>query len=441
MVLTKPDTGWSWVVMTATFCILTIHGFLVYGSGMVQIALFERFHDSVAKTSLAGSLLTGFLSCSGILDGVLIRRYSCRQVAVSGGILMVIGIFLSAFMTSLSWIIFTFGVVAGFGAGIQYTSMYITIGYNFKRNINLALGFALSGCGIGTFVFTPVFAYIMTVYSLEGIFICLAGLSLQSIVFSVMIFPSSLEMKHKSNSTNTRKGTNSQDTTSFCVNMIKLFKTRSFVVLLISLYIANFGTYIVYIHLANYTTHKGSTEMEAALLLSIIGLCSCVSRILAGLACNSEVIEEPTLLFGTLGVTGVFTVLLPLYSHTLAGQIVFAVAFGLYAGCLYSIMNGITLRFLSLSDLGSAVGIELAVIGVGIMTGPPAVGYIMDSTGNYDIGIVIAGLCIIAGAILTLIAELCNNKKKKRDETKCDGEFTISLTEDVLEKLKEECEQ
>ncbi|OWF38312.1 Monocarboxylate transporter 14 [Mizuhopecten yessoensis] len=271
MSLTKPDKGWAWVVMMASFCMVSILGFLVYGYGMVQVALLERFHEGIAKTSIAGSLFTGFLSCAGVLDGLLVTRSSCRLMAIGGGIVMTTGIFISAFMKSVNWIIFTYGVVAGVGAGIQYTAVFIAIGYNFERNVNLALGFALSGSGIETLVFTPVFTYLTTVYSLEG-------------------------------------------------------------------------------------------------------LCSCVSRSLAGLACNSKVIDEPTLLSGTLAITGVFTVTLPLYGHTFTGQIVFAIAVGLYAGCAPAIMNGITLRYLSISYLDTAVGVELAFMGCGVMTGPPAIG-------------------------------------------------------------------
>ncbi|XP_033757155.1 monocarboxylate transporter 13-like isoform X2 [Pecten maximus] len=351
---------------------------------------------------------------------------------------MTIGIFVSAFMTSLDWIIVTFGVVGGVGSGIQYTALYVTLGYNFKRNVNIASGFAVSGVGVGTFILTPVFAYLMTIYTLEGLFICLAGLSLQSVAFGVMFFPSSLEMQHRQNSSNFHQARQSENSSedSFSVVLLRLFKTLHFVVLLIGIGIGNFGTYIVYIHFANYTKHKGATEIQTAFLLSVIGLGSCVSRILTGLACNSKVIDEPTLLFGTYTICGIFTTLLPIYSHTFTGQLVFAIAFGLYAGCLYGIMNGITLRYLPLNYLGTAVGIELAVIGFAIMTGPPAIGLITDVTANYDIGVVIAGLCILVGAILTLVAESCYTTNKNNDLSDCNKDFIISLPEDVSPKLE-----
>ncbi|XP_069139015.1 monocarboxylate transporter 12-like isoform X2 [Argopecten irradians] len=369
----------------------------------------------------------------GVCDGLLIRRYSCRLVAVAGGLLMTIGMFVSAFMTSLDWIIFTFGVVGGLGSGIQYTALFVAIGYNFERNVNLALGFAISGVGIGTFVFTPLFAYLMTVFPLEGLFICLAGFSLQSVVASVMFFPSFLEIKHKTKSrivNKERKGADDDTQMSFCKTLEQMFKTVPFLILLLSTFVANFGTYIVYIHFANYTTHKGTSAMETALLLSVIGLCFGLSRILAGLLCNSKAIDEPILLFSTYAISGVSSLLLPTYSDTFTGQFVFAVIFGLYGGCLYAVINGITLRYLPLRDLGTAVGIELAVVGIAIMTGPPAIGLIIDATRNYDIGLVIAGLCLLLGAVLTLVAESCNNKRPQNNITSLNTELA-SLTVDI----------
>lgn len=62
---TKPDLGWSWAVLVASFGAHFIHGFFLTAVGLLQLSLLEHFREDVFKTSWALSIFLGLFSLSG----------------------------------------------------------------------------------------------------------------------------------------------------------------------------------------------------------------------------------------------------------------------------------------------------------------------------------------------------------------------------------------
>jgi hypothetical protein len=53
----------------------------------------------------------------------------------------------------------------------------------------------------------------------------------------------------------------------------------------------NLGIFLIYLHFPKYAMDNGSSESEASLYLSIAGMCSCIGRILLGMACYVEMLR------------------------------------------------------------------------------------------------------------------------------------------------------
>lgn len=62
---TKPDLGWSWAVLVASFGAHFIHGFFLTAVGLLQLSLLEHFREDIFKTSWALSIFLGLFSLSG----------------------------------------------------------------------------------------------------------------------------------------------------------------------------------------------------------------------------------------------------------------------------------------------------------------------------------------------------------------------------------------
>lgn len=59
------DTGWSWVVLFATFMSFVVLGGCVYTTGVVHTILLERFRQSNATTAWVASLFSALSSLAG----------------------------------------------------------------------------------------------------------------------------------------------------------------------------------------------------------------------------------------------------------------------------------------------------------------------------------------------------------------------------------------
>ena len=75
---------------------------------------------------------------------------------MSGGILATTGLVCSHFVNSLSQILFTFGFITGMGLGLPVSAFIVIIYEHFGNRTTWQLGFASSGIGFGSMIFSPI---------------------------------------------------------------------------------------------------------------------------------------------------------------------------------------------------------------------------------------------------------------------------------------------
>ena len=65
MRLTKPDRGWSWVVMSVVFGVTGTAGYFQWAGGMTRLILMDKFHASSLKTSWISAVFLSLISFAG----------------------------------------------------------------------------------------------------------------------------------------------------------------------------------------------------------------------------------------------------------------------------------------------------------------------------------------------------------------------------------------
>ena len=162
------------------------------------------------------------------------------------------------------------------------------------------------------FIMAPIYEAARDFYGDTGFFIALAGLSANMVVFGTLCTPSKLEKytkeKRKSNIDEKTKGGQ-----SVVWQTVKLYlhvaKQRSVLCLCFCMINYNFGKHLVFLHLPKYSTKMGFTPAQASFLLSLSGIMGIIGRTLAGLAANNEQIDDLLIYSGTMGMTGLATIL------------------------------------------------------------------------------------------------------------------------------------
>ncbi|XP_060082430.1 monocarboxylate transporter 9-like [Ylistrum balloti] len=442
MRLTRPDKGWSWVVMVASFFIHGLNGSILYGAGIIQVSLLDRFNRSVSLTSWAGGIFIFFMSSAGVIGSWIINRWGCRTAFLIGSVIMTSGLIACVFVKSLSLIFLVYGFVAGSGSGIIYTTGIVVVGLNFEKKRSIATGFASCGAGVGVFILSPVIQLAREQYGNCGVFFVMAGIALNMSVFGALCFPSYLEYykveRHLAD-INLSVSSLSLSKKKRIYERVKVFANIPFFLICLSLFSSHVGIYLMYVHLPNFAISRGTSGFEASFLMSITGIMNCVSRLFIGFAGNSEHISTIILYFGTFSLLGISTMLFPFYGSNFVGQAIYAAFLGTYSGCCYVLLATITPNLVGLKNLATAFGIEMTFTGVGTLIGPPIAGFILDSGGTYEASFFLAGSSAIIAAVLGLASEVFHqvshpteafispeNDKlfKEESQQQCDGIIT-----------------
>jgi MFS family permease len=104
-----------------------------------------------------------------------------------GSVLSAFGFIISSYAESIELLIFTFGIVSGFGLALCYVTAVVIVAYYFEKRRSLATGLSVCGSGIGTFLFAPLTTFLVTEYGWRGTTLILAGLFLNMAVCGALM--------------------------------------------------------------------------------------------------------------------------------------------------------------------------------------------------------------------------------------------------------------
>ncbi|KAH9513081.1 hypothetical protein Btru_035793 [Bulinus truncatus] len=186
---TPPDGGWGWLVVLGAFSVSLICDGLSYCFGVLYAELLDQFQESRSKTSLVGSIFFGVAMILGPFSSALTTRFGSRTMTITGGCLACFGLVLSYFATSIEMLCFTFSVIVGTGFSFCYISSVVIVSFYFERRRSLATGLAVCGTGVGTITFAPLMDYLISEYGMRGLFLIMAGISLNLVVCGMLFRP------------------------------------------------------------------------------------------------------------------------------------------------------------------------------------------------------------------------------------------------------------
>jgi len=104
-----------------------------------------------------------------------------------GSVLSAFGFIVSSYAESIELLIFTFGIVSGFGLALCYVTAVVIVAYYFEKRRSLATGLSVCGSGIGTFLFAPLTTFLVTEFGWRGTTLILAGLFLNMAVCGALM--------------------------------------------------------------------------------------------------------------------------------------------------------------------------------------------------------------------------------------------------------------
>ncbi|KAL5012611.1 hypothetical protein ScPMuIL_011162 [Solemya velum] len=200
------DGGWGWSCVLGCFLSHVIIGGIERSGGILFLELQSRFGGSSASIAWIHSLRTTLRLLLGPLSNALSRRYTCRLVVMTGGVVFTIGMLLSAFTPNLPFLYFSYGIIGGIGSSFAYAPGLVVVGMYFRKRLGLAVGLSTAGVGLGTFLVSPLFEISFGYYGFTGAFIMISSLTLHLCFCGSLYRP--IDVHHRIQDINRRKHRN-----------------------------------------------------------------------------------------------------------------------------------------------------------------------------------------------------------------------------------------
>ncbi len=134
----------------------------VYAWSVFRTPLVTRFHWTISEVTLAFTICIFTVGWAAFLGGLLMKRTGPRTVALIGGALYGLGVFLASFSNHGLWVLYlTYGVIGGAGTGFGYIVPIATLVKWFPDKRGFITGLAVAGFGAGALLTAPVATHLI----------------------------------------------------------------------------------------------------------------------------------------------------------------------------------------------------------------------------------------------------------------------------------------
>ncbi|XP_056468444.1 monocarboxylate transporter 13-like isoform X1 [Gadus chalcogrammus] len=405
------DGARGWVMVGALFVCSTLVFGLIRSLGAFFVEFVQYFQESAQAISWITSIGVATQQLCSPLGTALCNAYDAQRVVMAGGVLASLGLILASQARSLPHLYLTMGLTSGLGWSLVFTPMVATVMAHFTRRRTLALGVGFTGVGVSSFVFAPLFQYMLDNFGWRGSLLILGGLSLNIVPCGALIRPTRKKAppppKAGGKADNGGGGSGASAFRSLLRRVyryleLSLLAHGPFLTYTLAITFFNAGYFVPYVHLVAHSRQAGYSEYRAAFVMSATGAADIVGRVAAGWLTDLGRARLVHMLTGWTGLTGVFIVLMPLAS--VAGSygllLGFGLGYGFCAGALTSLVFAGVPEIVGMGRMVGALGLLSMLESVGGLLGPPLSGYLRDRTGSYITSLVAAGCCFLLGSLI-----------------------------------------
>jgi len=404
-----PDGGWGWLVMIACFtCCLVLDG-IAYVFGVFLDPMVKHYGVDNAQMATVGSVLSGTIQLVGPFVALMVNLLGTRITCIAGAVLSAAGFFAAAWAPNVITLIVLFGVVAGAGLGLMYVPAMVAVGMYFDKKRAMATGFVCSGSGAGTFLLAPLAQLLIDSIGWQHAIMVFAAMCLACSVCGLIMKP-------------LPKRPSEEEDDMSCMKKIaygscnpKLLVNVPFMLLALSNLFATQGLYIPYVFIKSYAVEQGVTAVNAAFLLSIIGITNTLARILTGLITDLPFVSPLIVTTLALGIGGVAPLGMT-YCDAYWSFALCCTIFGISLAAWVAVTSPAIVKMCGVDLLTSGFGTLTFVRGFAALIGPPLGGMLVDQTKDTKSAFYLSAALLFTSAVICFaswIAEVVINRRKE----------------------------
>ncbi|BCG92229.1 MFS transporter [Mesorhizobium sp. 131-2-1] len=401
---------YAFVVVGVIFLCLLIAAGLRSAPSVMMLPLEESFGWRRDVVSLAAAIGIFLYGLTGPFAAALMERIGLRRTLLASLLIMSGSTALSLLMTKPWHLLITWGVFSGIGSGAVATVLGATIVNRwFKTNRGLVMGLMSASSATGLLVFLPLLASLAQAggWKPVAIAIAIATAALLPVVWLLVPErPASIGQVRYGAEPDDVPPVSPASQGNFLAHTLSTLRraagTRVFWYLFATFFICGFTTNgLVGTHLISFCSDMGIGEVQAAGLLSLMGIFDLIGTTLSGWLTDRF---DPRKLLGVYyGIRGLALIYLPYSGFSAVSLIIFAVLYGL--DWIATVPPTLRLANEAFGDRSGPIVFGWIVAGhqVGAAAAAAFGGTMRELQGNYELAFMIAGMTAIAAACISLL--------------------------------------
>ncbi|RUU92722.1 MAG: MFS transporter [Mesorhizobium sp.] len=401
---------YAFVVVGVIFLSLLVAAGLRSAPAVMMLPLENSFgwrRDIISLAAGVGILLYGL---TGPFAAALMERIGLRRTLLASLVVMSGSTALSLLMTKPWHLFITWGVFSGIGSGAVASVLGATIVNRwFKTNRGLVMGLMSASSASGMLVFLPLIAALAQSGGWQPVVIAVAIATAALIPLVWLLVPerpASIGMVRYGAEADDVPPTPPASQGNFLAHTFSTLRraagTRVFWYLFATFFVCGFTTNgLVGTHLIAFCGDMGIGEVQAAGLLSMMGIFDLIGTTLSGWLTDRY---DPRKLLGVYyGIRGLSLIYLPYSGFSATSLIIFAVLYGL--DWIATVPPTLRLANEAFGDRSGPIVFGWIVAGhqIGAAAAAAFGGTMRELQGNYELAFLIAGMTAIAAACISLL--------------------------------------
>ena len=363
---------YGWVVVGASALIVCVGMGALFSLGVFLKPMADTMGWSRAAISSVALLNWIAMGLGSFFWGALSDRIGTRGVAVSGGLLLGLGLVLSSQVQALWQLYVTFGFMVGFAVGAFYAPLTSTATKWFTARRGLAVALVSSGIGVGILAIAPLARALTSLWDWRVALLVIGDLAW------LIIVPVALVIRERPGEGAAAMGGVARAGREYSTRQV--LAAPQFWAIALTHFACCAAHSGPIFHMVTHATDQGIGGMAAATALGVSGLSSIIGRVGGGMLADRVGIK-PTLLAGLALQAAMIVLYLGVHDAGLFYAL--AVFFGVAYGGVMPLYALVTREYFGEKVMGAAYGGVFLVSTLGMGIGSYAGGWLYDRFGSY----------------------------------------------------------
>ncbi|HSE22205.1 MAG TPA: OFA family MFS transporter [Pyrinomonadaceae bacterium] len=388
-----------WIIAIAAVLIQIALG-AVYAWSVFRAPLVNHFHWSISEVTLTFTICIFVLGVSAFFGGLWLNLTGPRVVALTGGVLYGLGVFLASFSANkLWWLYLSYGLIGGIGLGFSYIVPVAVLVKWFPDRRGLITGVAVGGFGAGALITAPVATSLIQSVGVLTTFAYLGIAYLVVTVIGGLFMQNPPEGWRPAGWVQTASETRQRARHDYTLR--EALQTWQWYALWLLLFLNTFaGISVISQEAPIFQELVGVTAVVAASMVGIASIGNAVGRVLW--AWVSDLLSRRTTFLVMFLLQVALFWFLPSITTVVVMTILTFIVLMCYGGG-FGTMPAFAADYFGSKNVGPIYGLMLTAWGVASAVGPLLIAYMRETTGSYRGALHIIALVMLISAILPIL--------------------------------------